>query len=317
MKSIIVLILYFSPLIILSTGLISSIWLLFLFYLISGIGMIGIGMGVMHDASHGAFSANKKLNKYLSLSLNFVGANAKIWHIQHVVLHHTYTNILDADDDINVPFLLRLSPQSKRYKIHRFQHIYAWIVYGLTTLSWITIKDFSSFVRYKKMGLIKEKTSIEIIKVISWKIIYYSFSLVLPILFLPIAPIWIILAFLTMHFFVGLFVATIFQLAHVVPSSEFPVSDEHGKIDNHWLIHQLNTTANFSPDSRIMSWFIGGLNYQIEHHLFPRISHVHYRDLSKIVQQTAKEFNIEYVVQTNLIQAIKGHAIQLRNLGRA
>ena len=316
-KSIIVFTLYFSPFILLSTGLVSSVWMVFGLYLLSGVGMVGVGMAVMHDASHGSFTANRKWNKYLSLSLNFVGANAKIWRVQHVVLHHTYTNVMDADDDINVPYLLRLSPASKRYRIHRFQHIYAWFIYGFTTLSWITAKDFVSFAKYKKMGLIKERTTPEIMKVIFWKLLYYSFALVLPIIFLPVSPIWVILAFVSMHFLAGLFTAVIFQLAHVVPTAEYPEPDHNGKINNNWFIHQLQTTANFSPNSRVMSWFIGGLNYQIEHHLFPRVSHIHYKNLSKIVKETADEFNLNYAVQTNLLRAIKGHAMQLRQLGRS
>jgi linoleoyl-CoA desaturase len=256
------------------------------------------------------------LNKYLSLSLNLAGANAKIWRIQHNVLHHTYTNVAEVDDDINVPIVLRLSPNSKRYWIHRFQHIYAWGLYGLATISWITTKDFLSFYKYKKMGLIKEATFPEIVKIIIWKVIYYSFSLILPLLFLPISPVLIIIAFLCMHFFIGLFMSMIFQLAHVVPSADFPVANEQGKIENNWLLHQLATTANFSPKSRIMSWFIGGLNFQIEHHLFPKISHIHYKNISKIVRDTALEFNINYAVKDNLIQAIKSHIIMLRNLGR-
>lgn len=315
-KSIVMFSLYFTPLILLSCGLISSTLLIFAFYLISGVGMIGIGMGVMHDANHGTFSSNNKLNKLFSLSLNLVGANAKLWNIQHNVLHHTYTNIHDADDDINVPFLLRFSPNSKKYKIHRFQHIYAWVIYGLTTMTWITYKDFVNFYRYKKMGLIKERSFIEIMKVIAWKVIYYSFSLILPMIFLPVSPGTVILAFLTMHFVVGLFTTIIFQSAHIVPSTEFPLPDEHGKIESVWHIHQLQTTANFSPKSKIMTWFIGGLNYQIEHHLFPYISHIHYKNISEIVRNTAKEFNIQYNVQTNLLHAIIGHARLLRSLGK-
>ncbi|MBD3636615.1 MAG: acyl-CoA desaturase [Crocinitomicaceae bacterium] len=313
---IVAFLLYFTPLTLLCTGIISSPALVFFLYLLSGVGMISIGMNVMHDANHGAFSKQKFWNKHLALSLNLVGANAKLWCVQHNVLHHTYTNIHTVDDDINPPFILRLSPTSKRYKIHRFQHIYAWFVYGLTTLSWITTKDFINFFRYKKMGLIKDKTFLEILKMVIWKLVYYAFALVLPIIFLPVSPWIVVLAFISMHFVVGLFTTIIFQLAHVVPETYFPTPNSSGKIENDWCLHQLQTTANFAPKSKIMSWFIGGLNYQIEHHLFPKVSHIHYRNISEIVRKTAQEFNIQYNVQTNLYQAIKGHARLLKSLGR-
>ena len=103
-KSVIMIALFFVPLIILASGIVTSAWMLFALYIASGFGMAGIGMCVMHDAIHGSYSKNKKINTFLGYSFNLIGANAIVWKIQHNVLHHTYPNIDQADDDINAPF---------------------------------------------------------------------------------------------------------------------------------------------------------------------------------------------------------------------
>lgn len=309
---------FFLPLIIISTGLIASSLLLFILYIISGLGMAGVGMGIMHDAIHGSYSRNRTVNKCMGYTMNLIGANATVWKIQHNVLHHTYTNIHEADDDINTPTFLRFSPHSKRYWIHKFQFLYAWFFYGLSTLSWVTMKDFLSISRYKKMGFLSKKGEFgkELIKMTGWKLLYYSFALVLPLIMVPLAPWITILAFLTMHFVTGLSISVVFQTAHVIPDTSFPKANEKGLIQNDWSLHQLATTANFAPKSRFFSWLIGGLNYQVEHHLMPHISHIHYRKLSPIVKKTAHEFGIPYLTKKTFGRALWDHAKMLYVLGR-
>ncbi|MTI25994.1 acyl-CoA desaturase [Fulvivirga kasyanovii] len=309
--------LFFVPLIIVNIGFITSLWALFFMYILSGLGMAGIGMGVMHDAIHGSYSKNRKVNKYMVYTLNLIGANATIWKIQHNVLHHTYTNIDEADDDISAPFFLRFSPHAKKYWLHKFQFIYIWFFYGLSTISWVTSKDFIKMRQYRKMGFIKqEEFRKEMLQVIGWKLLYYSYTLVLPIIMLSISPWLVVLAFITMHFVTGIAISLVFQTAHVMPTSEFPVPDENGLIANDWAIHQLATTSNFSPRSRVFSWFIGGLNYQVEHHLLPNICHVHYRKLSRIVAETAKEYGIPYHIKKTFVAAVWDHIKMLYQLGR-
>ncbi|ELR73602.1 Linoleoyl-CoA desaturase [Fulvivirga imtechensis AK7] len=309
--------LFFVPLIIVNLGVVTSPWLLFSSYILSGLGMAGIGMGVMHDAIHGSYSKNRKVNKYMGYTMNLIGANATVWKIQHNVLHHTYTNIDEADDDINAPFFLRFSPHAKKYWLHRFQYLYIWFFYGLSTISWITTKDFVRINRYKKMGFVKkEEYSKEIMKLTGWKLLYYSYALVLPLIMAPQAPWMVILAFIAMHFITGLAISVVFQTAHVMPSADFPLPDEDGLIANDWAIHQLATTSNFSPRSRLFSWLIGGLNYQVEHHLLPNICHVHYRKLSHIVAETAREYGIPYHIKKTFVAAIWDHIKMLYQLGR-
>ncbi len=280
--------------------------------------MAGIGMGVMHDAIHGSYSKNKRINTLLGYSFNLIGANATVWKIQHNVLHHTYTNIDHADDDLNAPFFLRFSPHAKHYWIHQYQHIYIWFFYGISTLSWITTKDFVRLKRYKNMGFLDKKHEYvkKLISMTAWKVFYYSYALILPMIMLPFSWWVILLAFLSMHFVTGLLVSIVFQIAHIMPVNEFPLPDDQGVINDNWYGHQFATTSNFSPNSNLIFWLIGGLNYQVEHHVLPDVCHVHYKKLTKIVSETAKEFGMPYHVKKSIVLAIWDHMKMLRLLGK-
>lgn len=316
-KTVLMLLVFIMPLVIISTGIVLSTWMLFGLYILSGLGMAGIGMGIMHDAIHNSYSKNQKVNKYLGYTLNLIGANASIWKIQHNVLHHTFTNIEEADDDINPPFFLRFTPHTKRFSIHKFQHIYSWFFYGLSTVSWVTAKDFVRMIKFKKMGFFGTPSfSRELFKVISWKVFSFFFVLILPMIMAPQAWWVVLLAFISMHFITGLLITTIFQLAHIVPTTEYPLPDKDGLIQGDWASHQLFTTSNFSPKSKLFSWFIGGLNYQIEHHLLPNICHVHYSKISHIVAETAREYGLPYHNKHNFFSAVGQHIKMLKQLGR-
>ena len=306
------------PLIVINIGVVASPWLLIALYLTSGIGMAGIGMGIMHDAIHGSYSKNQKVNQLLGYTMNLIGANATVWKIQHNVLHHTYTNIDGADDDINAPFFLRFSPHAKKNGLHRFQHWYVWFFYGLSTVSWVTAKDFIRLNRYRKMGFLNKKDEFrnEFIKIVGWKLLYYSYALIIPLFMVPMAPWIIVLAFLCMHFITGMLISIVFQVAHIMPSTEFPLPNEDGVVDGNWFAHQLATTTNFAPKSRFFSWLIGGLNYQIEHHLLPNVCHIHYKELSGIVAETVREYNLPYNTKSTFITAIMDHIGVLRKLGK-
>ncbi|MGB5236977.1 MAG: fatty acid desaturase, partial [Flavobacteriaceae bacterium] len=189
-KTILMLSLFFGPLILLNFGLAPKIWMVFLLYIISGFGMAGIGMGIMHDAIHGSYSKNRHINKALGYTFNLIGANATVWKIQHNVLHHTFTNIEEADDDLNMPRFLCFSPHAKKYGIHRYQQWYVWIIYGLSTVFWVTVKDFVRLNRYRKLDLLgpKRKYKYELLKLIGWKSFYFSYAIIIPILILPFSP---------------------------------------------------------------------------------------------------------------------------------
>lgn len=316
-KAIVMLGIYLTPLLLVITNVITHPFWIIIMYVISGIGMAGVGMGIMHDANHGSLSRKSKINNLFGKSLDFVGCSSAVWKLQHNVLHHTFTNIDDHDEDIDAPFFLAFSPNKKKYWIHKFQHLYAWIFYGMTTVYWVTAKDFLALTKYYKTKLIRDKKTLtkEILKSIFWKIIYYSYVLLLPMLFNSSSALWIVLGFLISHFITGLLISIIFQLAHVMPDMSFPKADENNLIDSDWFEHQLQNTSNFSPNSPVLSWFIGGLNYQIEHHLFPNISHIHYRKISKIIAETAKDYDLPYYVNENFFVAVWRHLKMLRTLG--
>ncbi|MGB5692789.1 MAG: acyl-CoA desaturase [Flavobacteriaceae bacterium] len=316
-KTILMLSLFFGPLILLNFGLAPKIWMVFLLYIISGFGMAGIGMGIMHDAIHGSYSKNRHINKALGYTFNLIGANATVWKIQHNVLHHTFTNIEEADDDLNMPRFLCFSPHAKKYGIHRYQQWYVWIIYGLSTVFWVTVKDFVRLNRYRKLDLLgpKRKYKYELLKLIGWKSFYFSYAIIIPILILPFSPWIIFLAYLCMHIITGILISSVFQIAHIMPNVAFPLPDKNGMLESDWHKHQLETTTNFAPKSRFFSWMIGGLNYQVEHHLLPHICHIHYRKISMIVAQTAVEYNMPYHSKKTFLSALADHFRMLRSLG--
>jgi linoleoyl-CoA desaturase len=317
LKTVVMLGMYFLPFIALFAFQITNPWIFLLMWVVMGLGAAGIGVNIMHDANHGAYSKSDKVNKYMGLWMNVIGGNAATWKLQHNVLHHSFTNIDGHDHDIAGPPMLRFSPHQELRPMHRFQHIYAWFLYGLMTLFRSIVTDFTNAWRFRKYGLLQNPSDFRKLlwNISIWKVVYFSYVLILPLIFLPVSAGLVVLGFFLSHFVLGLTLALIFQCAHVMPECEYPVPDANGKMDNNWAVHQLMTTANFSPKSRIFSWFVGGLNFQVEHHLFQNICHTHYRELSQIVQSTAKEFGIQYNMQKNFVLAIWNHGKMLKQLG--
>jgi linoleoyl-CoA desaturase len=317
-KTICMLALLFVPYILLLSGAVSNIWGIAAMWALMGFGKAGIGLSIMHDANHGAYSRNATVNKLLGYLMNALGGDASNWRIQHNILHHSYTNVHGADEDIDAGILLRFSPRQKHYGFHRLQHIYAWFFYGLMTILWITTKDFRQVFRYREMDLLKSQGRTFgglLTEVAISKILYYVYMLVLPLLLLDIAWWQTVLVFLMMHFITGLTLGLVFQPAHVMHTAEFPEPDEEGNLENDWAVHQLLTTTNFAPKSRLLSWYVGGLNFQIEHHLFPNICHVHYRKISRIVRETAEEFGLPYYSCPTFVGAVWNHGKMLYRLG--
>ncbi len=317
-KTIFMFLLYLTPYFFLISGISSSPAFVIFMYALMGLGSAGLGLNVMHDANHGAYSKKRWINKLLGYSMDLIGSSAELWKIQHNVLHHTYTNVHGADEDIDTPAIIRLSPYSKRYWIHKYQFLYVWFFYGISTLSWVLFKDFRQIIKYKRTGLIKGRKNFNKIltQLILWKLIYIGYVVAIPAIVLPVSFWLILLSFVIMHFITGMVLSLIFQTAHVMPDCEFTIPDEKGIIEKNWAVHEILTTSNYAPSSRVFSWLIGGLNYQIEHHLFSNICHVHYKKISSIVASTAKEFGLPYHVQKNFLIALRDHTKMLYKLGR-
>ncbi len=276
-----------------------------------------IGFNVMHDGAHGSFSKHKILNKMAGFSLNFLGASAIMWNMKHNIIHHTYTNIDGVDDDIEAQPWLRFTTTQKKMKMHKFQHYYFWFLYTLLHLIWIFMTDYQKYFK-KKIGTValRKMTMREHISFWTAKVLYAFAFVALPIWLLGFTT-WLI-GFLIITMITGFVISIVFQLAHTVEDTDFPLPNGvSNKIENEWAIHQINTTANFATGNKVISWLVGGLNFQIEHHLFPRISHVHYPAISKIIKSTCAEYGIQYIEYPKMISAIHSHFMYLKRIGQA
>lgn len=282
---------------------------------ILGVNLAALGFNIMHEGAHQSYSKNKFINTIGAYFLNVLGGNTFFWKIKHNINHHTYTNIEGVDSDIDIGPLMRLHKDQKRYFMHKFQHLYCLFLYGLSYLSWVFWDDFVKYFTGKVAAGQHKKLQFKE-HVIFWttKVVYIGLYLVLPILLLG----WLkaLVGFVVITFVCGMTIAVIFQLAHVVEGTNFP-NPEANRIDQEWAIHQIQTTANFATGSRALSWLLGGLNFQVEHHLFPRVSHVHYPGINKLVKETCEEFNITYLEYKTIFKAINSHFAHLKQMGKA
>jgi linoleoyl-CoA desaturase len=317
LQTLMMLSLYIIPFIFLFT-LPMPFWVALLMAIISGIGMAGTGMCVMHDGVHGSYSSRKWINKLMGGTMYLLGSNVLNWKIQHNVLHHAYTNIEGYDEDIASRGPIRLSAYAPLKKIHHNQHIHAFFFYGLMTISKLT-KDFSQLAEYNKAGLTglhAGNPGLQYFKMVLIKVIYLFTFIGLPVLFTPFAWWQVLILFFLMHWTAGCILSTVFQTAHVVEGAEQILPDQKGIIKMEWAVHELRTTSDFAQNNLFLNWYIGGLNFQIEHHLFPNICHIHYRKISGIVEKTAKEFGFPYNLKPTFLNALSSHIRRLKQLGR-
>jgi len=285
--------------------------------LLLGFFLACIGFNIGHDAIHGSYSSSQILNKIISQTFEMIGASSYVWQIYHNIIHHTYTNIPGADHDIEGVPILHFYPKGKTKHYHRYQHIYSFLLYGLTSLNWVLRKDYERmFKRPTGAYLHKKPPFYEYAILFFYKAFHYTIFIVLPILVLNVSVWKILLGFFLMHVAAGLTLAMVFQLAHVVEHPEFPRPNENGEIENEWAIHQLKTTANFSTKGFLANWICGGLNAQIEHHLFPQICHVHYSRISDIVKKTALDYGLPYHENKTFWTALRSHIRHLKQIGR-
>jgi linoleoyl-CoA desaturase len=283
--------------------------------LLGGI-VAAIGFNVMHDGAHGSFSKYKWVNSFAAFSLNILGGNSFMWNVKHNVIHHAFTNVDGVDDDIDIQPWMRMSSTQKKYRLHKYQHIYFWFLYSLLYIFWIFLLDYQKYFKSKigNMPLKKMK--------LSDHLVFWGFKLFHIFLFvgLPIYMVgftsWLI-GFLIFTLVAGFVLSLVFQLAHTVEHTAFPMPDDAtGKMEDEWAVHQIKTTANFATHNKLVSWLVGGLNFQVEHHLFPKISHVHYPAISKIVRQACQEYGITYIEYSRVRYAVASHVAYLKQMGR-
>jgi linoleoyl-CoA desaturase len=274
-----------------------------------------VGFNVMHDANHGGYSNHPRVNKLLSLSAELLGMSGFRWRIKHNVWHHTYTNIAGFDDDVETYGLMRLTPRVPWKPLYKAQAWYFPVIYGFIAIDFI-MRDFMMvFVGKSDANHVYPKMSTTD-KVTFWagKLFFFTIMFALPLL---VFPLWqVVLGFLIVMLTLGLVLGIVFQLAHISGDAEFPepVGDPL-HIDNEWAMHQVQTTTDFAPRNRLLNWYIGGLNFQIEHHLLPHICHLNYPRLAPIVRATCEEFGIRYNCYATWREAFGCHWRELRVLG--
>lgn len=298
------------------SGSIHSNFVLLMCYAVLGFFSVGIGFNIAHDAIHGAYSSSRNVNRWMSQTFLLLGANVYNWKVLHNVIHHSYTNIAGADGDLHPVPLLRFYPSNEGLKwYHRFQHFYVTFLYALTSLVWVFKKDFDHI--NKKRHLIYEKPELpegEMLRLIVGKVVYLGMFLVAP-LFLYHWTL-VLTGFVLMHLIQGLMLAMVFQLGHIVEGPAITHLQEEVNELPSWHRIQLDGTSNFAPGSFLANWICGGLNHQIEHHLFPQVCHVHYPALSKIVKETAAEHGLTYHEQPTFRAAISSHYKLIKQFGQ-
>ncbi|HTI93503.1 MAG TPA: acyl-CoA desaturase [Puia sp.] len=281
-----------------------------------GLTLVCIAFNVMHDACHNCYSRKKWVNGLMGLSMNALGSNAFLWKVKHNIIHHTFTNVDGIDDDIANGPMLRQCTTQKWMPIHRFQFLYMFALYGVSTLSWALGTDFARYFRKKIHNTPIRRIAVKE-HIIFWisKLLYVFFYALLPIYVLGWQT-WLA-GFLVINLTMGLTLSIVFQLAHMVEKTTFELADgTHRVIDLEWAIHEIRTTSDFAPGNKIISWLAGGLNFQVEHHLFPQVSHIHYAALSKIVRQQCELFGLPYNYYPSARQALYSHIRLMKRLGR-
>lgn len=291
-------------------------WLQVILCAILGISFAAIGFNVMHDGAHGSYSTKTWVNKIMANSLNLLGGNAFYWVEKHNIAHHSFTNIDGADEDIDIYPYMRLNNNQKKLWFHKFQHIYGLILYSVAYITWISLQDFTKYFTGKiaEREMKGKMTSFEHFEFWASKIVYIGIFIVIPSFVFGFGTA--ILGYLIMALTTGICITIVFQLAHVVEGLNFiPHNENVVVVEDDWATHQIHTTSNFATKNKIWTWLLGGLNFQVEHHLFPKISHVHYPKINEIVKKTCEDFNVKYQEFPTMLKAIKSHLTYLKQIG--
>lgn len=279
-----------------------------------GLTIAAIGFNIMHDANHEAYSDSRWLNRAMALTLDLVGGSSHFWHWKHNVFHHTFVNVVGYDTDINLLGLGRLTPHHPHAWVHRWQHIYVWFLYGAMALKWQLYDDFRLALTGRMAHYsVPRPRGAQWLVLFGGKLVFLSLAFAIP---LTRHPLWAVAAtYVITGVALGIVLAVVFQLAHVVERADFPPETSPGCVDTPWAVHQVETSVDFARDSRAASWLLGGLNFQIEHHLFSRMCHVNYPAIAPLVEQTCREFGIEYKHNTTFLSALRSHYDWLREMG--
>ncbi|HYV34795.1 MAG TPA: acyl-CoA desaturase [Gemmataceae bacterium] len=275
----------------------------------------GIGFNIQHDAGHGAYSNFAWINKLMAMTLDLIGGSSYAWHWKHAIYHHTNVNVAGHDTDIELGMAVRFSPHQKRYKFHRWQHLYMWPLYGIFTIKWHFLSDFQEIIsgRIGKLRMPRPR-GWDLVVFLGGKATFFTLAFVIPLLH---HSVWAVMSFYGMvSVLLGIVLSIVFQLAHAVEEAAFPLPQtDTGRIENAWAIHQVETSVDYSRRSRVLAWLLGGLNYQIEHHLLTRVCHVNYPAISKVVEETCRDFGVKYTEHKSFAAGLASHFRWLKRMG--
>jgi linoleoyl-CoA desaturase len=280
-----------------------------------GFAAAGIGFNIQHDGGHRAYSDHRWINKLMAMTLDFIGGSSYLWHWKHGVIHHTYVNVTGHDSDLNLGIFGRLTPHQARRAFHRWQHLYLWPLYGFVAIRWQLVDDFRRLI-VGRIGShrIRRPTGADLVLLVAGKAIFFAWAFGVPLLFHPVSAV--LVHYGVAALVLGTTLSVVFQVAHSVGEAVFPLPSAGTRcIERAWAIHQVETTVDFARPSRVVAWFLGGLNFQIEHHLFPRISHVNYPAISKLVEQTCRDLGVAYTEHRSLREGVTAHFRWLRRMG--
>jgi linoleoyl-CoA desaturase len=278
-----------------------------------GLALAGIGFNVMHDANHGSWSKHPRVNATLAFTSDLLGASSWLWRQKHNVLHHSYANIAGMDPDVEAGGFLRLAPAQPVHAWHRFQHLYAWPLYGVFMVKWWFADELRDLVTGRIEGHpFPRPRGWDLAALVLGKVLFLAWAVAIP---LALHPTWAILPYwLLAAGTLGIVLASVFQLAHCVVDADF-VTAPGGAIPHDWAAHQVSASVDFARSSRLLAWYLGGLNFQVEHHLFPKICHVHLPALAPIVEATCREHGIRYRAQPTLRRALAANVRWLWLMG--
>lgn len=281
-----------------------------------GLSAAGIGLNVQHDGGHRAYSRSPWVNKLMAMSLELIGGSSYLWHWKHVAFHHTYVNVTGHDADIDLGILARLTPHQRRRSYHRWQHLYLWPLYGLLAIKWQLFDDFRELItgRISTQRFPRPKGT-ALVVFAAGKAVFFTVAFGVPLYLHPAGTV--LTFYVAAALVAGMVLSVVFQVAHCVAEARFPLPPaDGGRIEHAWAVHQVETSVDFARRSRVVTWLLGGLNFQIEHHLFPRISHVHYPAISRLVEATCRDFGIPYAEHASFRAGIASHFRWLRRMGR-
>ncbi len=280
------------------------------------VGAILTGFCVQHDANHGAYFRSRRSNHLMGWTADaLLGFSSYAWRVKHNVAHHTYTNVPGYDDDISQTPFIRLAPMQAPRWWYRLQHIYVWPLYSVMVLRMQTGADIAALVRGRiGHSPVHLPRRWDLVGIVAGKAIFVGWAIVVPLL---VYPWWVVAGgYIGFTMATSLVTATTFQLAHCVEEAGFASAEELRVDKRIWAVHEVETTVDFCPRNQLLTWVLGGLNYQIEHHLFPRVAHTHYPQIAEIVKRNAAKHGVRYTTQPSLRIALRSHQRHLRALGR-